>query len=508
MKFSSKLLLCTVLPAALFILSLAASIGGLVYTESRFNHYIRVEQRISAGLSEMYAQGLQTGQALRNIVLDPANPQAYKNLDAAQGAYEQAYADTGAAGRGTPFEVGLAKLAPLRAAHAQAQAQVLAQVKAQAQTSAVTALLNSTETPAWRALRAQLIEQGQFARKVSEAAQADVGQQVRRIIVLAAALALIAVAVAVGFALYLRKTVDGELGGDPADARDALMQIAEGNLAFEVPATRHGRSLMQGLRQMQDALRRLVGEVHEATDGITTASSEIAVGSQDLSSRTESQASALEQTAASMEELSSTVQLNADHAREADQLAQGASAVAQQGGEVVARVVHTMQGIDDSARKIADIIQVIDSIAFQTNILALNAAVEAARAVEQGRGFAVVASEVRALAGRSAESAREIKRLIDESVGRVQEGNALVSQAGSTMNEVVASIGRVTGIVSEISAASSEQSQGVAQIGEAVTHMDQATQQNAALVEESTAAAMNLKEQAQHLNRLMAAFRL
>ncbi|MDE2616610.1 MAG: hypothetical protein KGL73_06250, partial [Burkholderiales bacterium] len=199
---------------------------------------------------------------------------------------------------------------------------------------------------------------------------------------------------------------------------------------------------------------------------------------------------------------------NADNARQANQLAQSASAVAVQGGEVVAQVVDTMKGINDSSRKIADIISVIDGIAFQTNILALNAAVEAARAGEQGRGFAVVASEVRSLAGRSAEAAKEIKTLINDSVERVGQGTTLVDQAGATMNEVVASIRRVTDIMGEISAASAEQSQGVAQIGEAVTNLDQATQQNAALVEESTAAAMSLREQAQHLNQLVGTFRL
>jgi methyl-accepting chemotaxis protein len=209
-----------------------------------------------------------------------------------------------------------------------------------------------------------------------------------------------------------------------------------------------------------------------------------------------------------MEELSSTVKQNADNARTANQLAQSASTVAVQGGEVVAQVVDTMKGINESSRKIADIISVIDGIAFQTNILALNAAVEAARAGEQGRGFAVVASEVRSLAGRSAEAAKEIKALISDSVQRVEQGSAQVDQAGATMNEVVASIKRVTDIMGEISAASSEQSQGVAQVGEAVTNMDQATQQNAALVEQSTAAAMSLREQAQHLNELVGTFRL
>ncbi len=506
MKFSSKLLLCAVIPAVLFILGLAGSIGGLVYTKNQFHHYIETEQRINAGLTEMYAQGLQMGQALRNIVLDPANPQAPKNLDAARAAYDKAYADAAKVAKGTQFEAGLGKLPPLRVVHAQAQEQVVALVKVQSPET--VKFLNSTETPAWRVLRGELLKQVEVAAKASEAAQADVERQTNRVILFAASLAVLAVVVAVGFTLYLRNTVCNELGGDPGDARNALHEIAEGNLAYPVPPTRYENSLMRELVRMQDSLRRLVGDVRHSTDSITTASSEIADGSQDLSARTESQASALEETAASMEELSSTVKQNADNARQANQLAQSASTVAVQGGEVVAQVVDTMKGINDSSRKINDIISVIDGIAFQTNILALNAAVEAARAGEQGRGFAVVAGEVRSLAGRSAEAAKEIKTLITDSVQRVEQGTALVDQAGNTMTEVVSSIRRVTDIMGEISAASTEQSAGVAQVGEAVTQMDQATQQNAALVEESTAAAMSLREQAQHLNQLVGTFRL
>jgi methyl-accepting chemotaxis protein len=259
---------------------------------------------------------------------------------------------------------------------------------------------------------------------------------------------------------------------------------------------------------MKVNLARIVGHVREGSESVSTASSEIAEGNHDLSARTESQANALQQTASSMEQLSATVSRNADNARLANQLAQSASSVAVHGGDVVAQVVGTMKGINDSSRMIADIISVIDGIAFQTNILALNAAVEAARAGEQGRGFAVVASEVRSLAGRSADAAKEIKTLINDSVMRVEQGTAQVDLAGSTMTEVVSSIRRVTELMGEISAASSEQSTGVALIGDAVTQMDQATQQNAALVEEMAAAASSLKAQAQDLVRTVAVFRL
>jgi methyl-accepting chemotaxis protein len=266
--------------------------------------------------------------------------------------------------------------------------------------------------------------------------------------------------------------------------------------------------LLQAMQAMQSALARIVGDVRGNADGVATASAQIAQGNLDLSQRTEEQASALEETAASMEQLNSTVKQNADNARQANQLALGASTVAMQGGDVVGQVVETMKGINDSSKKIADIISVIDGIAFQTNILALNAAVEAARAGEQGRGFAVVAGEVRNLAQRSAEAAKEIKSLITASVERVGQGTALVDRAGTTMTEVVSSIKRVTDIMGEISAASSEQSQGVAQVGEAITQMDQVTQQNAALVEESAAAAESLKTQAEQLVQAVAVFKL
>lgn len=257
--------------------------------------------------------------------------------------------------------------------------------------------------------------------------------------------------------------------------------------------------LLEALRKMQIGLHNTVQIVRNSANGVASASSQIAAGNNDLSSRTEEQASALEQTAASMEELGSTVRQNADHSVHANQLAHTASTVAEKGGRTVEQVVTTMKGINESSRQIAEIIGVIDSIAFQTNILALNAAVEAARAGDQGRGFAVVAAEVRTLAQRSAEAAKQIKMLIEASVSRVDQGSRQVDEAGRTMAEVVTAIRRVTDIMGEISSASQEQSQGVAQVGEAITQMDQATQQNAALVEESAAAADALQKQANDL---------
>jgi methyl-accepting chemotaxis protein len=317
-------------------------------------------------------------------------------------------------------------------------------------------------------------------------------------------------AISLGLSVLVAWLLSGSITKPLAQASEVARRVAAGDLTARIDNTRTDElgQLLSSLQDMQTSLASVVANVRSGSESVATASAQISQGNNDLSARTESQASALEQTAASMEELSSTVKQNADNARQANQLAMSASTVAIQGGEVVSQVVETMKGINDSSKKISDIISVIDGIAFQTNILALNAAVEAARAGEQGRGFAVVASEVRSLAGRSADAAKEIKNLINASVERVDQGTALVDRAGVTMTEVVSSIRRVTDIMGEISAASTEQSLGVGQVGEAVTQMDQATQQNAALVEEMAAAASSLRNQAQDLVQVVAAFKL
>ena len=295
--------------------------------------------------------------------------------------------------------------------------------------------------------------------------------------------------------------------------RDAIVvaeTIASGDLGAKVDVSRGDEfgQMMRAIAHMQEQLVHLVSDVRRGTDGMASVSEEIAAGNHDLSQRTEQSAASLEETASSMQELTANVKQSADSARQANQLAASAALVAQRGGQVVGQVVTTMDDINASSRKIADIISVIDGIAFQTNILALNAAVEAARAGEQGRGFAVVASEVRSLAGRSADAAKEIKLLINTSVEKVQGGSALVSQAGQTMTEIVSSVQRVTDIMGEITAAASEQSDGIAQVNGAISHLDQMTQQNAALVEQSAAAASSMRDQAQRLAQVVATFKL
>jgi methyl-accepting chemotaxis protein len=347
-------------------------------------------------------------------------------------------------------------------------------------------------------------EEGMVAEAAREAGAAHQAARVQTALVALGALAIGAL-----LAWTITRGLLRQLGGEPLYAATIAEQIAQG--ALNVPITvREGDtgSLLFALRTMRDNLASLVGQVRVATDSIAQASAEVAGGSADLSSRTESQAGTLEETASSMEELTATVKHNADNAAQADTLARAASNVAERGGSVVAEVVGTMGAINDSSKKIVDIIGVIDGIAFQTNILALNAAVEAARAGEQGRGFAVVASEVRNLAQRSAAAAKEIKGLIADSVDKVDAGSKLVDEAGSTMHEIVDSIRQVATLVKGITVASGEQSRGIEQVNVALIEMDGVTQQNAALVEEAAAAAQAMQQQAGALAQLVSVFQL
>ena len=345
-----------------------------------------------------------------------------------------------------------------------------------------------------------------YQQGLVEVSAAELAASLRQAEVLLLVSLAVGILLAIGFGWAITKSVTVPL----QSTIQVTQRIASGNLAETIHAAGSDEvaEMQRSLAQMQNSLRTLVAKVMEGTESMNTASVQIAAGNQDLSDRTEQTAASLQQVASSMEQITGTVKQSADSARQANQLASSAASVAGRGGEVVAQVVTTMDGIHQASKKIADIIGTIDGIAFQTNILALNAAVEAARAGEQGRGFAVVASEVRSLAQRSADAAREIKALIGASVEKVDSGSRLVADAGATMQEIVASVQRVADIVGEISAATADQSQGIAQVNQSVAQLDQATQQNAALVEESAAAAESLSEQSRHLSSVVGAFRI
>ncbi|MHB1247743.1 MAG: methyl-accepting chemotaxis protein [Sulfuriferula sp.] len=372
-----------------------------------------------------------------------------------------------------------------------------------------SALMKAETIPALHALQESLSAFRGFNKKNVMAGNAEIKQSIESMRAWLLILGGAALLIGVFAAFLITRSLLKKLGGEPDYAAGIAERIAGGDLAVAIETNAHDQSsLLFAMKTMRDSLVNIVGQVRSGTDTIATASSQIAAGNLDLSSRTEEQASSLEETASSMEELTSTVKQNADNARQANQLAVSASEVAVKGGAVVSRVVDTMGEINASSKKIADIIGVIDGIAFQTNILALNAAVEAARAGEQGRGFAVVASEVRNLAQRSASAAKEIKTLISDSLETVEGGAKLVDQAGATMSEIVESVKRVTDIMGEITAASQEQTSGIEQINQAISQMDEVTQQNAALVEQAAAASESLQDQAGNLAQVVSIFTL
>jgi methyl-accepting chemotaxis protein len=492
----------------LLITALLAVVGiSRLGTLKNASHRMVSTQFTQASLAQRWEAHIRSNWVRAEASLrakDPAYEEALqKDMDATSKVIAQLQKELETSELSEAGRARMAEVAKAREQYRTARAELLKKKKAGEE---VSALIDRDVRPMadgyLKALAAfsQLTEEGLSASEAETISVGSAGQW------WLGAGGTVAVAMGLLFAWLATRSITQPI----RRAVESAEAIAGGNLAHEVVATGSDETaqLLHALSAMKVNLARIVGQVREGSESVSTASAEIAEGNHDLSARTESQASALQQTAASMEQLSATVGRNADNARQANQLAQSASSVAVQGGDVVAQVVDTMKGINESSRKIADIISVIDGIAFQTNILALNAAVEAARAGEQGRGFAVVASEVRSLAGRSADAAKEIKALINDSVVRVEQGTALVDRAGSTMTEVVTSIRRVTDLMGEISSASSEQSSGVAQVGDAVTQMDQATQQNAALVEEMAAATSSLRAQAQDLVRTVAVFQL
>lgn len=509
MKLRNKMALCMAIVFLLFSVALAVAITGMHEATTRFHSFVEQDQAFLGEANTLYAQGLQAGQALRNVILAPTNEIGYKNLAAAREAFDKALkAARTLAGSDNATEAGLAKVEALQKQRSAIQDRIVALAKSDSASAVV--LLNAEETPVWREARGELLKILKEKNEAAGRVKTELSARTQTMFELSLAFAGFAVAAGGAVAYWLTRDVTRQLGGEPDYAVAIAGSIAAGDLTVRIALDDEGNrtSLMFAMRQMQQSLASLVQKVRHGTDTITTASGEIAAGNLDLSSRTEEQASSLEETAASMEELTSTVQQNAESVRHANELATTASQVALKGGQVVEEVVGTMGAINEASRRIADIIGVIDGIAFQTNILALNAAVEAARAGEQGRGFAVVASEVRNLAQRSAAAAKEIKSLIGDSVDKVDAGSKLVAAAGETMAEVVASVKRVTDIMVEITLAGQEQSTGIAQVNQAIAQMDQVTQQNAALVEEAAAAADSMQGQAEELLAVISTFKL
>jgi methyl-accepting chemotaxis protein-1 (serine sensor receptor) len=509
LKISTRILLLLSIFSALLIAIGAMGLTGIVRSNEAL-HTVYVDRTLPMEtLSNVLVMQLRSRQLVGDSLLDPTEETYAKN----SAAIESNIAEVGKlwdnymAAQLTPEEKALAtNVTEARSAYVQQGLRpAIAALKANdwAETSRINVELLA---PLYAKLRATLepLVKLQVSEAKKEYDNGVTRYETFRLVAIASI--VVGLALAWMFGLALLRSLSRSL----KNAVDIAHAVAKGDLTQTIHSQGKDEvaQLLTALDAMTKSLVSVVSNVRQGSEGVATASAEIAQGNNDLSARTEQQASALEQTAASMEELGSTVRQNADSARTANQLAVSASTIAVQGGNVVGQVVETMREINTSSRKISDIISVIDGIAFQTNILALNAAVEAARAGEQGRGFAVVASEVRSLAGRSADAAKEIKGLINASVERVEHGTALVDQAGTTMTEVVSSIKRVTDIMGEISSASNEQALGVAQVGEAVTQMDQATQQNAALVEEMAAAASSLKSQAQELVQTVAVFQL
>ncbi|NDP46959.1 MAG: chemotaxis protein [Sulfuriferula multivorans] len=508
MKLKSKIILSMGSVFLLFSVAIGVALTGMQSNKNRFESFLEQDLALAQAATHLYAHGLQMGQALRNVVMDPTNQKAYKNLEASAGEFEATSKTALVLAAANPSDLAVLKeVMALREQQIPIQARI-ASLAGSDQAAAIAAI-SQDETPVWRQIRERLVDFTKVKQAAVEQTKAEIAAFSKRMLMITLALLAVALIAASVIVFWLIRHIMSQLGGEPAYAVEVAHAISVGDFSRAVTLEKGDTSsLLYSINAMRENLTGTIGNIRNATETISVASREIAAGNADLSNRTESQASSLEETASSMEELTSTVKQNAENARQANQLVVSTADVAVKGGRVVSQVVDTMASIKDSSRKIADIIGVIDGIAFQTNILALNAAVEAARAGEQGRGFAVVASEVRNLAQRSAGAAKEIKSLIEDSVGKVDAGGKLVDEAGKTMDEIVNSVKRVTDIMSEIAAASSEQSAGIEQVNQAVGQMDEMTQQNAALVEEAAAAAESLQDQAGQLVQAVSVFKL
>ena len=508
MKFMTRVVVSMAVPVAAVVALGAGLTVGAVALQQGLGRYVATDDALDGAAVEMYAQGLQMGQALRNAVLDPSNLKARDNYLQADKAFAEGLKQAREAGAGDEAVQALlqdvARLSPELAQRRQTVLE-LAPVDA----SAAAEVLRTQETPMWREVRERLLALKQLAARYKTEARESAQAGLQRAMWVALGLT-VACVLGCGHALWaLRLRLNKELGGDPSEAREALAHVEAGDLAWPVPVKLGDqRSLMASIARMQRSMRGLVGDIHRVANSIGTATSEVAAGNADLSVRTENQSSSLQQAAAAMEQLGGTVQHNTQAARQATALSAQANGIAIQGGAAVQSVVDTMMSIRSHSQKISEITNVIDGIAFQTNILALNAAVEAARAGEQGRGFAVVAGEVRTLAQRSAQAAKEIKSLIGENVEKVEHGASEAQDAGQTMQEIVTQIGQVSRLIEEIAQASAEQNGGLQQVSQTVALLDDSTQQNAALVEQGSAAAQSLHQQAQQLGELVSAFKV
>jgi len=494
----------------LFLMIVLALVGisRMDRIENSLDGIVNENNVMTKGAFEMRQSVLSIGLATRNLALMTDEKQKERESDRIFDDRDEYDSYVENLERLIKDEKGrelLAKIAAARAATEPLTDKVIELLNDGKQAEAVAALVNEV-WPNQRRWLGAVDELVRMLDKRADQAVEEAHASYKSALILSAALSGVALLLGLGGAWVVTRSITRPL----REAVSVARQVAAGDLSGEVHVRTGDETgqLMQALKDMHTSLVGIVTQVRSGTETMTTASGEIATGNHDLSSRTEQQASSLQETASSMEQLTATVKQNADNARQANNLARSASEVAVRGGVVVSEVVETMGSINESAKKIADIIGVIDGIAFQTNILALNAAVEAARAGEQGRGFAVVAGEVRSLAQRSASAAKEIKALIEDSVNKVHAGAKLVDQAGTTMQDVVSSVKRVTDIVDEISSASIEQTTGIEQINLAIARMDEVTQQNAALVEQAAAAAESMQDQASALAQVVHVFRL